>query len=238
MFNNTTFNQTAINVWVKSSNITSQLQVIIQGSYIGFGIYIEGNTGKLLGFYGGNSVNAYKSSNSITDGQWHHIVTQSNGTTTYMYIDGVLDGFTTTDGFYIGTGASNNKIYMGKSNGNAYPFTGSVSRLKIFNRTLSDCEITERAKKDNNLSGLNEVINNSLYFKVYPNPTSEKINIELAELSQDIKVFIFSIEGRLVLENKFSNTKKISLNLNTIKGTYILRVLSNGKSSSQIIIKE
>lgn len=238
VFNNSTFDQGAICLWVKSSTITSQLQTIVQGAYCGFGVYIEENTGKLMGFFGSNSVNAYKSVNPITDGQWHHVVSQSDGVKTYVYIDGILDGFTANDGFIVGNGGANNKIYMGKSNGSAYPFTGSVSRLKIFNRTLSDCEITERAKKDNKLVGLNEVIDNSLNYLVYPNPTNEKINIELAELSEDVIVSILSIEGKLILKESFGNTQKINLNLNAKAGAYILRITSDNKSSSKIIIKE
>jgi hypothetical protein len=150
IFNNSSFNESAIAVWVKSSTITSKLQIIVQGAYIGFGVYIEGNTGKLMGFYGGNSVYAYKSTNPITDGKWHHVTTQSDGNSTYVYIDGVLDGSTTNDGFYTGNVGSDNKLYLGKSNLNTYPFTGSIYDLRIYDRTLTECEIDTLSNKNYN----------------------------------------------------------------------------------------
>ncbi|MFT5824422.1 MAG: hypothetical protein ACI8ZM_005690, partial [Crocinitomix sp.] len=78
-------------------------------------------------------------------------------------------------------------------------------------------------------------VSNKSLIKVYPNPTNDNIivNIEGRELSKNCNIRLFSLDGRLVLEQEIiqSNT---TLNLTELtSGTYLLQVI-NGASTDQL----
>lgn len=76
-------------------------------------------------------------------------------------------------------------------------------------------------------------------FTVYPNPTSSKITIALST-SDDVKVSLYDIRGRMVYDKKFNNSDAIfnqEISLDTLqKGLYLLNIESNGKKATKKII--
>lgn len=81
-------------------------------------------------------------STTINDGAWHHLVVYSNSLTssTEVYIDGVLENFTTQPANFINAGTS---VYLGSNLGNSGSFTGVMDETAIWNRVLTPAEITE-----------------------------------------------------------------------------------------------
>ena len=67
--------------------------------------------------------------------------------------------------------------------------------------------------------------------KIYPNPTSGTVNIEVAEKSS---VKIFNISGKII--DVYDVDDKAILNLNQTAGIYFIRVESNGKRSTHKIV--
>jgi len=67
-------------------------------------------------------------------------VIQNDGSTTYLYVDGVLDT-SIPDALHVGNGDYYNKLYLGKSNLNVQPFTGYLNDARIYDRMLSASEI-------------------------------------------------------------------------------------------------
>lgn len=141
-FNNSAYTETAISLWFKTSTIKSSRQLILQGAAIGFAILIEASTGNLDVFFDGSSAGSLTSPSSVADGNWHHMVAQNNGTKTFMYIDTVLID-SITESLFNGTGASNNKLFFGKTSFNFDPYTGSLNEVRIYNRILTESEIEE-----------------------------------------------------------------------------------------------
>ncbi len=139
-FNNSYYTKTAISLWIKTGTINNRRQVIIQGAYMGFAIMIEGSTGKIQGFFDSSSSGALTSASNYADNKWHHIVVQSDGQSTEMYIDGIFEG-SINETMYTGNGASNNKLYIGKTNLDLDPYTGLINDLRIYNRTLRQSDI-------------------------------------------------------------------------------------------------
>lgn len=75
-----------------------------------------------------------------TNGSWHHIVARQEGTAGSLYVDGILRA----SGAVPAIGNGGGSINIGRFNsGDHWYFTGRMDDVRIYNRSLSDTEITE-----------------------------------------------------------------------------------------------
>ncbi len=76
--------------------------------------------------------------------------------------------------------------------------------------------------------------------KVYPNPADGKFVIELGEMSSEVEMDVLDMSGRIVYKEMFDSKtdyrKEFDLNLSS--GSYLLRVVSEGKTEMQRLIIE
>lgn len=71
--------------------------------------------------------------------------------------------------------------------------------------------------------------NNMATIKVYPNPVSDIMYINVSELTKG-SVLVFDISGRLIHESNFSNSDEVSVNtLSWDKGVYMVRVIADNQ---------
>jgi len=84
-----------------------------------------------------NAINA-KSTTSINDNAWHHIVCTFDGSNVKIYFDGVLEG---TDSISGDLFSSTSDIKFGDSFLVANNFTGDLDDVRIYSKGLSDDEI-------------------------------------------------------------------------------------------------
>ena len=236
-FDNSSYVEMSISLWVKTNNVTSNLQICLQGAYMGFGAYIQANTGKFIGFFDGSSSNASVSSSPITDGLWHHIVIQNDGRITYMYVDGVLDA-SVSDILTVGNGASNNKLYFGKSNLGIQNFTGSLNDTRIYNRLLTLKEIDSLYTGNGPLSIHESVKIKPFNISIYPNPTHNNVIIDLKNQYKKVTVQVFDILGKSVHKESIANSQYVTFNLYGQTGTYLVKVTIEEKIFTYKIIKE
>ena len=205
-----------IGVWVKYNNTTTATnKFIVQGANIGFGLYIEANTHKICAFFDGSQATSAKSSASIADGIWHHITAYNNGTATFIYVDGVMQGMA-FETLTVGAGNLNEKLYIGKANTNNQFFDGELDDLVIYKSQLSDCAIDEIStiaiptSNSNNISGLianYEFDNNDLDASASLNhlqSISGTRSYFLADLDGN-KAINFNGNGGLVSTNSINN---------------------------------
>jgi hypothetical protein len=90
---------------------------------------------------------------------------------------------------------------------------------------------------DNALFALNNYIitrvgeSESEELTVFPNPARDRINISLGKgFSEDILISIFSIDGRLAIQQEFQTTEKVEVDLGPLKtGTYFVKISSGNK---------
>jgi len=81
-------------------------------------------------------------SGNIYDNNWHHIVLTWDGSTERLYADGVLDPDTkTTTGTTL---VNQNKIRFGNQLTGDFWFTGAIDKVIIYNKALSQAEVTNR----------------------------------------------------------------------------------------------
>lgn len=129
----------AISIVFRTSTVTNELQTILQGANIGFGVFIAESTGRLYTFLDRSSADPILSVEPVTDGEWHIAVVQSNGTETSLYLDGVFQG-SRTEILDVGNGSSNNRMFIGASNLNTRQFTGEIDKLRVYSRDLMSCD--------------------------------------------------------------------------------------------------
>ena len=125
----------SISFWLKYTS-TSNVVIMEKGS---------GSTGELafqvdgsgkIYWYGGPTYAVYI--NELTnDGNWHHVVAIADGSSSYMYLDGVLK---TTAGNKIQSSSNTSNFYIGGRQTN-YNFAGSIDEVAIFDKALTADQI-------------------------------------------------------------------------------------------------
>ncbi|NOQ28469.1 MAG: T9SS type A sorting domain-containing protein, partial [Bacteroidales bacterium] len=75
--------------------------------------------------------------------------------------------------------------------------------------------------------------------KLYPNPTSGTINIDLTENNEQIEISIFDVTGKILLHKEInSNESSFAVEISGESGVYFIKLSSNLKSKTYKIIKE
>jgi hypothetical protein len=140
-----------------------------------------------------------------------------------------------------GTNASYNVIDVEK-----ITFTGDVMNLHFLNGNIYtwNVSIINKYTYDNNSLNIEQPTNNAWQVLVYPNPTTSSLNIKfILPKEDDIKLNIFDIQGKLVLEKNLGkiNTgeflETIDL-INVSPGTYICKITGYLYSLTKKIIKQ
>ena len=77
-----------------------------------------------------------------------------------------------------------------------------------------------------------------LDFALYPNPTSDNINIQLPSGVSEADMNVFDISGRLVRSAKVTSQNKLMNVTDLSSGIYILKIYSDGKIGAKQFIKQ
>ena len=138
---NTALTDFTAGVWFNSTNVSGYQRVLDKSFDTGFWI---GRNTTLANSWGGGvceGVSPYGRFITLTDNQWHYIVSRRLGTTHTILGDGISN---TISGTVPSTSLSTNilalgrEYYMGPS-----IFKGNISIVHIYNRALSDQEILQ-----------------------------------------------------------------------------------------------
>ncbi len=137
----------AISVFVKTTLNVNEQRMIVE-KYDGstpypFVVRYNGTNGTVFAArYDGTNYPYITSTDSVNDGNWHHIVFTKNSTTDtiHLYIDGVEQGTGVAD---TTTGITGNSapITIGTRANNTLFFDGEIAELSIFNRELNSTEV-------------------------------------------------------------------------------------------------
>ena len=200
---------------------------------------------------GGTNPNFRRSMSStgvLSAGTWHHVVGVIRAFNDMdIYIDCINE-----NGPYSGSGGiniyySNNQAKVGigastsLSNG-IYYMQGKIDELAFWNRSLSQGDIKKLCA-----GGLDMLItsNTSPDFNlpkiaVFPNPSSEKVNIRLPEgFNNNGKLQLLDMSGKIIFEKEFDYLEQMSIDLIQIQsGCYMVRLTNSiGEKISHKLIR-
>ena len=134
---------------VKRSSSTSTLLSITCNQH---GSAQVGNLGFLVRNNANSAHEWITHAGSYNDGSWHHIVCVVNGTSRILYIDGSHKS-TTTGGIQSVTG-NTFPVTIGAFSASNLPFSGDVSNVKFYRRSLSANEILQNYNTQKGRFGL------------------------------------------------------------------------------------
>jgi hypothetical protein len=108
---------------------------------------------------------------------------------------------------------------------------------KQYTRNLGTGEGIELFRAHDIGTGL-EQINNQVKVKIFPNPTTDFINIINSE-SKNLDYSLTDLEGKVLLSGKLENLSQNRIDLNTLKkGMYIIQFSNRESNKSIKIIKQ
>lgn len=127
--------------WIQTTNTARQAYFGYGASGAGEAFVVElGITGAGVVYFVGYADDLAGTIN-IADGNWHHVAVVYDGTTAYLYVDGVLD---TSSAMPLGTpsGSTFTIFQQVYEDGATYwPASGSVKDVRVYNAALTGAEI-------------------------------------------------------------------------------------------------
>jgi len=245
-------NNISVSMWVNSANIQRQFALIrltyanAANEHFGIG-FNDINT------YGVENIAKYNNPNctpgngwqknekiqNIMDSNFHHIVSTINGNTLKLYIDGLLVK-TMTTAYPQTSSCWNGDIQIGRNwSLNPNYFIGKIDDIGIWNRSLSDQEVTNLYTSLNSNECLTMVINtgvlstNPLTYtssvSIYPNPANDHITIDCGNLTNvsGWSIKITNMLGQEVFNQPMSTQQYyVPLNSWTGQGVYFVKIIN------------
>lgn len=129
-----------VSAWVRSRKESRQRLVTKWGGTDnGYMLWIEGSSGPRfeINTAAGNRI-SFGGTTIANDDVWHHLVGVYDGSTVSIYLDGVLDGSAGHSGLLVDDDAD---LYLSGGSGGTY--IGGIDDVRIYDRALTEPEITE-----------------------------------------------------------------------------------------------
>lgn len=244
----------AVSFWAKTTNSVSAMAAVSWGDN-----QFYPNTGKKFGCefnyaYGGLTIDGadcaitYSAPSNFANNQWHHYVFQMDSAALLnqvkIYMDGVLatvikENFRDTSTMSTVNGFN---VHFGKMVYSLpYYFRGQLDDIAIWNRVLTPSEITSMFTGGSscNYTGVLDKEIGEDAFRVYPNPSSDKLYITTTTkifLKKQSQISIYSSDGKLVKKEQldYSNQDENEIDIeNLSEGFYIISV-TNGEYQQNI----
>jgi len=138
-------NTISISAWIKTSSIGNSRKIVDKMKFGGSfkaGYRLDLGSDNKAGFViGNNDVVSIKDTESIADGEWHHVVGIFNGSNLFLYRDGDLINSKTTDIGYIKINDLPLRVGVASDSLSNY-FKGDIDEILIYNRALSSKEVS------------------------------------------------------------------------------------------------
>ncbi len=185
----------------------------------------------------------------IQDNSWHHLaVVFKSGIEIIFYLDGNEIGRQNLTYFFLpetflGTHWNIGHMTTMNRSTQVYSFDGSIDDVRIYRRALSSAEVNFIKNQSATNSLVEESENKSAKVspevKLWPNPSSGKLNFDLGSKAKNFEIKILDISGIEVMNKTINNLDDSYLsldlqNLNT--GYYFVQLNIDGQTNIQKLI--
>ena len=198
---------------------------------LGVGYDASSNARAFFNFGQGSSQYVGLLSNTILQAsQWYLLTATRENGVAKLYTNGNLDATTT----YSFTPYNQNfNLILGMSNNSFQSFSGKLDDLRIYNCAL---DIGQIDSLYNDQSYSINAFDMDKSFKIYPNPTTDKLTIELnSNINQSLE--IVNLIGQTVFTTNI--IKKATINTSAFaNGVYILKISSDKETVVRKFVKE
>ncbi len=184
------------------------------------------------------------SNSNISINTWNHMVVIKNNTNYYLYINGILDK-TFTNSIIVPSYLSKFCIGSTDSTVTEETFKGKLDDFGIWDTVLTVSQINEVF--NSNPLGIKESNIESHFCSIYPNPALQNLQIDInnylfQRLDSEIKLTVYSVDGRLVkseklMKNELQINNKFNIE-NLFKGIYLLKFSSGNYTQNLKFVKE
>ena len=114
-------------------------------------------------------------------------------------------------------------------------FTANTNGNYAVEVTQNSCVDTSTCYSVTTVGILENTFGNDII--VYPNPTKASVKIDLGETISQFVVSLNDINGKLISQSTYQNTKVFELNLNVKPGIYILTINTENKKVTIRLVK-
>lgn len=146
--------QVTIAMWIKPTNFLAFGSLLEQGSSLsaGYGVFINtnGQFGHFFEVTDGTANQSGGATTALVEETWSHVAITYNGVISgdIIYINGLAHTPTGVSGLTRNNAgglvvASSSNLYFGSRSGTTLPFNGAYDDIRIYNRVLSQDEITQ-----------------------------------------------------------------------------------------------
>lgn len=132
-------NQITLTAWIKPVNFTGVQRIIDKINGSATGNFLLDMNGGILRFYVASG--SLQQAPGVSANTWFHVAATYDGTTTCLYVNGVLKTSSTTVSGNLVTNTSPLKIGLNQAGSN--PFNGDIDDVKIYGRALSASEVAD-----------------------------------------------------------------------------------------------
>lgn len=184
----------------------------------------------------GNGWHTVNTNDIINDNNWHNVVSTFDGTSIKIYIDGVLKNTNSNVPQTVIDNCAGGTLNFGRW-WISYPsmfLLGELDDIRIYNAALTQEQVTNLFNEESlSTSEVNGILDN---IKIYPNPTTGFVTIQLEHNETIHKIEIIDMLGKIVYsQNSSSNT----IDLCTLhSGSYFIKTFANEKVFLKKIIKQ
>lgn len=182
----------SVNVWIKTSNNDSDTSGKAIIELTNAVIYMSRNSylGKIMTAFDGSTIGQTDHGTvSVNDDKWHLITCTNDGSTTSIYIDSKLD----TKYGDIGIGGNVTQFTIGAISAKRAFWDGSIDDIRIYNRVLSESEITQLYQEGTNSSPI--ITSFTAIPKVGNPPLTVNFNISAKDLDGSIAEYRWDFDG-------------------------------------------
>jgi hypothetical protein len=232
-----------VSAWINTHAVSTNWQTVI-GKYetnlfgpYWFGLHLDRVNMWISSGFGTNV--SFDADAIIPTNKWIHVVWIGRGTTGVIYINGIKNGTRTIPLMT----QNNDLVTIGKqvlwSGTDSYCwFNGKLDDIRLYTRALTDCEVADLYNKERPPTTSTKELE-GVTFNVFPNPSSDKLSINLANTEGPIRhLKVIDLTGKIFLEKKI-NAQQTILDISQLpKGLYFLMLeLSDGQWGIRKFIK-